>query len=94
MANNPRSPNRDGGNIPPTKPDQNAATYKQSELRSPTFWVSILTLIVLGIYTFYSYQQVHETQTANLIAKKALTESEATLTPQRTRKNLFMYLDM
>ena len=74
MANNPRSPRRNSLDEPPTPSDQSTCSKKQSDFRKPTFWVNVVTLIVIAVYTCFACNQVQQTQTANSIAKKALTE--------------------
>ena len=65
----------------------------KKEVTSPSFWVGILTLVALTVYTAFTHQQVTETRKANLIAKKALTEVNkpyvlaASISPNFTRDN-------
>jgi hypothetical protein len=74
MARNPSNPRRDSGDVPPSPRDQPASSNEKSNLNKPSFWVAVITLIVVSGYTYFAHQQVTETQTANSIAKKALAE--------------------
>src|ERR1700678_2468549 len=74
MANNPRLPRRDGLDDPPSPSDETERDNEKSDLKKPSFWVSVITLLVIGGYTYFAHQQVTETQTANGIAKDALAE--------------------
>jgi hypothetical protein len=68
---------------PPSKPLQppqpippiTVIPQEKPVFRNPLFWINLLTLLAVTAYTAFSYQQVSETQTANSIAKKALTDS-------------------
>ena len=74
-ARNPSNAPRGSAITPPPKNDEpSAPPNKESEFKKPTFWVNVLTLIVVGVYTCFACSQVRETQTANSIAKKALAE--------------------
>jgi hypothetical protein len=75
MANNPRSARRDRSDDPPPPSDETKGGDQKSEFKKPSFWVTVATLLVIGGYTYFAHQQVTETQTANTIAKKALTEA-------------------
>ncbi len=78
MANRPPNPPRNRGDVPPSDGNQSTSTRDQtekSEFRKPTFYVNILTLAVIAVYTCFACSQVQETQTANSIAKKALAEA-------------------
>lgn len=57
------------------KADETNRGKDTREIKKPSFWVSVLALIVVGAYTYFAHQQVSETQTANSIAKKALAEA-------------------
>src|ERR1700722_8050715 len=75
MARNPpRSPSNSLYD-PPAPGDPPTSYEKKSDLKKPSFWVNVITLIVVGFYTFYASQQVTQTQTANGIAKRALAEA-------------------
>jgi hypothetical protein len=75
MANNPRPTSTNRLNGPPAPSDKHEGNKEKSDFKKPTFWVGILTLLVVSAYTFFARQQVTETQTANTIAKKALAEA-------------------
>ena len=75
MANNPRNPQRDGADDPPAQSDETAPNNEKGDFKRPSFYVNVLTLIVIGVYTCFACNQVQKTQTANDIAKKALTEA-------------------
>jgi hypothetical protein len=75
MADNPRNPRRERSDRPPPPDDDAAPREEKSDFKRPTFYVNVLTLIVVAVYTCFACSQVRETQTANSIAKKALTEA-------------------
>jgi hypothetical protein len=75
MANNPRNPRRDSSDSPPTTRDGPEGGKETNEFKKPSFWISVIALLIVGTYTYFAHQQVSETQTANSIAKKALTEA-------------------
>jgi hypothetical protein len=64
---------RNRGDVPP--PQSEKAEMEKSDLKKPSFWVAVITLVVISGYTYFAHQQVTETQTANGIAKKALAEA-------------------
>lgn len=74
MARNPSNTRRDGGDLPPTPRDE-PTPKNDSDLRKPSFWVNVITLIVIAIYTCFACNQVQQSQTANSIAKKASAET-------------------
>jgi hypothetical protein len=47
MARNPSGSSRGGADIPPAPRDQAASYTEKSELKKPTFWVNVITLIVI-----------------------------------------------
>jgi hypothetical protein len=75
MANNPRSTRRDRSDDPPPPSYKTEGGDEKSEFKKPSFWITVATFLVVGGYTYFAHQQVTETQTANLIAKQALTEA-------------------
>jgi hypothetical protein len=75
MANNPRGPRRNSSDLPPPVSDESERAKQTSEIKKPSFWISVIALLVVGGYTYFAHEQVSETQTANSIAKKALAEA-------------------
>jgi hypothetical protein len=60
---------------------------KRNWVQDPAmFSIGVATVIVVGVYTCYARQQVIETQTANAIAQKALTEASR---PYVMMENIF-----
>jgi hypothetical protein len=75
MTHHPPSSRRDGEDNPPPTGNQHPAKKETTSIKDPMFWIGLLTLIVVGVYTYIASQQVVETQNANAIAKKALAEA-------------------
>ena len=76
MARNRPNRRRDRTDNPPPPPaDKPTTTHEKSDLKRPSFWLSLFTLVVVGAYLFLAYYQIQQTQTANAIAKKALSEA-------------------
>jgi hypothetical protein len=75
MARNPPRTNGDKIEVPPSNSNHGHATKHITSIKDPMFWVTLATLIVVSVYTLFACKQVQETQTANSIAKKALTEA-------------------
>jgi len=44
------------------------------QANEPSVYINVLMVIIVTFYTFFAHRQVEETQKANAIAKKALTE--------------------
>lgn len=51
MANNPRSPRRDGGDSPSAARDE--GPKEASEFKKPSLWISVIALLVVGAYTYF-----------------------------------------
>ncbi|MFZ0494941.1 MAG: hypothetical protein WBD78_05845 [Methylocella sp.] len=70
-----------------SNPSAEEPKKKRNWVQDPgMFLISVATVIIVGVYTFYARQQVIETQTANAIAKKALTEASR---PYVMMENIF-----
>jgi hypothetical protein len=55
MARSPSDAGRRGADLPPSAP-----INEKSDFRKPTFWVSVVTLIVIAVYTCFACNQVKE----------------------------------
>ena len=53
MANNPRNPRRDGGDLPPATRDEREGTKEASEFKKPSLWISVIALLVVGAYIYF-----------------------------------------
>jgi hypothetical protein len=89
-----------GRNNPAPQPVPPTVTHEKSVWKNPIFWINLLTLFAVFTYTGFSWRQVSETQTANLIAKKALSEANKPylmftgFTPNRIKDNNGIHLRM